>query len=155
MKKIIMMLVLLLSLSTVFAQSNGVFLNADTQTWSDSIYYGTPGDSVWIIKTNDFSKGSFRILLEGNANDPVDSLGIELGAYIRNSSGTVISAVYGSQISVKDSAWNTLQTLVNSSTGKDYSLYVLPPVELIKITLLNHRGTLATRKVSVIVQGAK
>lgn len=155
MKKVFLVILFLVLGLQSFGQTGGVLLNQTTKSWSDSLRYGTPGDSVWILNCSDFSSGSFRILLKGNTNNPVDSIGIELGAYIRNASGTVIEAVYGSQIAVKDSAWNTLQTLVNKSTSKDYTLYVLPPVELMRISLLNHRGTLATRKVKVIVQSAK
>ena len=154
MKKLFLLLMLILSVNC-FSQSGGALLNEDTKTWYDSLYYGSPGDSVWILKTTDFYASTFRIYLDGNSNNPVDSIGIELGAYKRNNAGTVTGAVWGSQIAVKDSAWNTLQTLVNKSTSKDYQLYAMPPVELMRISLLNHRGTVKTRKVKIIVQAAK
>lgn len=157
MKKTILAIVILTSLIG-FAQSNGIIMTSKVTVWTDSLQYQTDAvaskDSVWIIPIN-FRADAFRIYLDGNANNPVDSVSLELGAIVYSNAGVKIDTTWGSAIAVKDSGWNTLQTMVNKSTSKDYSTYFMPPVELMKLSLLNYRASNKTRKVRVTVHGTK
>ena len=143
---------------TCFAQSYGIIMTSKVITWTDSLQYQTDAvagkDSVWVVPIN-FRCDMFRVYLDANSNSPVDSVGIELGARVYNTSNVCVDTTWGSYIAVKDSGWNTLNVLVNKSTGKDYSLYFMPPVDLMKFTLLNYRAAVPTRKVRVTLQGTK
>lgn len=157
MKQIFFLILVALS-ANIFAQSAGIIYTSKVKTWTDSLQYQTDAvagkDSVWIVRI-DGGFDSFRFYLDANANSPVDSVGIELGGRVYNDAGTCTDTTWGSYIAVKDSAWNTLQTLVNKTTGKDYSGYFMPPVDLVKLTLLNYRAAVPTRKVRVTIQGTK
>lgn len=157
MKKILVLFLVMIVSYLSFAQRE-IQMTSKDYVWTDSLQYQNDAvagkDSVWIIPVN-FRAGSFRIYLDGNANSPVDSISIELGAIVYEDDGDKVDTTWGSAIAVKDSAWNTLQTLVNKSTSKDYSSYFMPPVELMRLSLLNHRGTAVTRKVRVTVHGTK
>ncbi len=155
MKKILSTILILLAFVSInFAQSNGLIMTSKAITWTDSVYYGGPGDSVWVVPVN-FRADNFRIYFDANSNSPVDSIGIELGAIVYNSTGTKIDTTWGSYVAVKDSAWNTLNVAVNNTVGKDYSLFFMPPVELIRISLLNYRLAVPTREIRVTLQGTK
>lgn len=160
MKKILSTILILLALVSIsFAQSNGLIMTSKVITWTDSLGYSgsdtlAVADSVWILPIN-FRTDYFRIYLDANANSAVDSIGIELGAKVYTSAGVCTDTTWGSYIGVKDSAWNTLNVLVNNTTGKDYSLFFMPPVDLMKLSLLNYRAALTTRNVRVTIQGTK
>lgn len=158
MKKGFLIILLLISTIGVMAQSGGLVMTSKVLVWTDSLQYQNDAvagkDSVWVIPVN-FRCDMFRIYLDGNANNPVDSISLELGAIVYNDDGDKIDTTWGSAISVKDSAWNTLQIMVNKSTSKDYSTYFMPPVELMRLSLLNYRASAVTRKVRVTVHGTK
>ena len=141
-----------------FAQKDGKIITSKVTVWSDSLQYQTDAvagkDSVKIIRTN-YNVNAFRIYLDGNDNSPVDSLKIQLGGRIYDDNGVCVDTSWGSIISLKDSVWALNSTLINQSTGKDFSSYTMPPIDLIKITLLNYRAAVPTRKVTVTLQGTK
>lgn len=159
MKKGFLIILLFIPAIAVMAQSGGLVMTSKVLVWTDSLQYTANDsdavkDSVWIIPVN-FRCDFFRIYLDGNANDPVDSISLELGAIVYNDDGDKIDTTWGSAISVKDSAWNTLQTMVNKSTSKDYSTYFMPPVELMRLSLLNYADALPERTVRVTLHGTK
>ena len=152
MKKLILILFVALSIIG-FAQQEGTVITNKASVFADSLKYTASGtaDSVFIIKAN-FRFDAARIFINGNSNSPVDSLGVQLGGIRRNNAGVPIDTSWGSYISFKDSAWNITNTLINNTVGKDFSLYTMPVFELMKISVRNHRATLVTRKVDVLVQ---
>lgn len=155
--KTIILTILLTTLS--LAQMNGKWIiDGQFRTYTDSLQYQTDAvegkDSVWIISFN-FNPDAIKIYVKGNNNSPVDSIGVQFGYDVYNESGTVIETFYGSWTALKDSAWNTVNTIVNNTVGKDYSLFNFPTFSKVKLTLRNHRGTLATRKSQVTVQAWK
>lgn len=156
MKQLLALLILLTIGAN--AQSQGLVITSGANIYADSLQYKTDGnankDSVWIIKPN-FSANSVRLFLKGNSNSTVDSIGVKLGTIRYRNNGTPVDTIWGNKIAFKDSAWNTVNILVNSSTGKDYSLYVMPAIQLMKIYILNYRNSKPTRKVDVIVQTIK
>lgn len=139
------------------AQSTGTIVTSRLSVYADSLQYQTDAvagkDSVWIIKM--FDAKTVRLFIKGNANSPVDSLGIKLGSIRYSENGVPIDTTWGSYIAFKDSAWNTVNTIVNNTVGKDFSLYTMPALQLMKISIRNHRGTLPTRKLDAIVQTSK
>ena len=153
----ILTLILLLAIASIgFAQSGGIIITSKASVFADSLQYEVSDtlnqkDSVYIINTN-LKFEYARIIIKGSANSPVDSLGIQLGGIRYNNDGTAIDTLWGSFVSLKDSAWNTVQTIVNNTVGKDYSLYTMPVFQLMKVSILNHRATLVTRKLDILVE---
>lgn len=148
-------LILLISFISI-AQTTGVIITNKASVYSDSLQFEVSDtlnqkDSVMIIKTN-FRFEYARIFLAGNANSSVDSLGVQLGGITYDVNGTPIDTMWGSYVAFKDSAWNTVNTLVNNTVGKDFSLYTMPVFQLMKISILNYRAALLTRKVDIIVE---
>jgi len=159
MKKILSIVLILFAVCSVsFGQDNGLIMTSKVITWTDSLQYQTDAiagkDSVWILPVN-YRADYFRIYLDANTNSPIDSIGIELGARVYTNTGVCTDTIWGSYIAVKDSALNTLNVLINNTTGKDYTLWNLPPIDLMKLSLLNYRNLLPTRKVRVTIQGTK
>ena len=158
MKKIILSMVILFSFIGL-AQTQGLVMTSKVLTWTDSLQYKTDAisgkDSVIIIPIS-YRADNFRIYLDGNTSTTsVDSVTITLGARVYTNAGVCVDTTWGSATGVKDSAWNTLNTLVNSTTGKDYSLYFMPPVDLMKFALTNYRAAKPTRLVRFTLQGTK
>lgn len=156
--KQLLALIILFSIG-VYAQTQGVIVTSKASIYADSLQFEVSDtlaqkDSVWIIRPN-FNANYVRLFIKGNANSSVDSLGVQLGTLRYNVNGVPIDTTWGSYVAFKDSAWNTVNTLVNNTVGKDFSLYVMPAIQLIKISLLNYRAALLTRKVDVIVQTIK
>ena len=160
MKKILSIVLILLAVcSFSFGQSNGLVMTSKVITWTDSLGYSgsdtlTVADSVWIIPVN-YRADYFRIYLDANSNSAVDSIGVELGARVYTSAGVCTDTTWGSYTAIKDSGLNTLNVMVNNEGGKDYTLWNLPPVDLMKLSLLNYRVAVLTRNVRVTVQGTK
>ena len=113
---------------------------------TDSLYYGTPGDSLKSYNLK--SEYVFwKIFLDGNTSVPADSLKIREGIFVFNATGsTVVDTTWGSWVTLKDSSFTSVSVAVNTSDGESY-LLLNPNPELLQISLLNHRGTLDTRKV--------
>lgn len=161
MKNFLVLIIGLILLSSFsVAQVNGLIMTSKVITWSDSLGYSgsdtlSVADSSAIIPIN-YRADYFRIFLDANANSPVDSIAIKLGARVYNNSGTCTDTTWSDVIAVKDSSMGTpIVTMVNSATGKSYSIWNLPPYDLMKIYLLNHRATLLTRNTRFTLQGTK
>jgi len=152
MKELILILVLLIAGFTL-AQTKGKQIGGGT-VWTDSLGYGTvaTSDSVWILNTN-FAHGWYRIFVEGNANSPVDSFIVQAGTVRYDESRDAQDTIWGSYCALKDSAWGDLNVMINNSVGKDFLMFV-PMAQLLRFSLLNHRGGLVTRN-SVITINAK
>ena len=153
MKKLILAILLLTGVS--FAQTGGVSISGNS-IWTDSLGYGTvaTSDSVWILK-NDFSYEWYRIFVEGNANSPVDSFVVQAGTIRYNEkTKAAVDTIWGSFATVKDSAWGSINTMINNTVGKDFTLFN-PAAQLLKFSLLNHRGGLVTRNVTITINAKK
>ena len=136
------------------AQINGKAIGS-ASTWTDSLGYGVvaASDSVLILDTS-FSNEWYRIFVKGNSNSPVDSIGIKAGAVRYTNSGVAVDTVWGSYSTLKDSSWSNANTIVNNTVGKDYTLFN-PAIQLLKFSLLNHRGGLITRNVVITIQAVR
>jgi len=160
MKKLILMLILLVGVS--FAQTTDSGIRGRdlgfATVYTDSIGYGTAGtaadDSVLIIGTQS-AHSWYRVFVEGNANSPVDSFVVQAGI-VRHGGyqGAIQDTIWGSWMAVKDSVWGTINTMINNSVGKDFLLFT-PMAHILKFTLLNHRGGLATRNCVITVQALR
>lgn len=159
MKKLIILITIILC-SLSYAQMNGKWIvDNEARIYTDSLQFEVSDslaqkDSVWILNFN-FNPSSVRIYVKGNANSSVDSIGVQFGFDVYNESGTLIETNYGSYTALKDSGWNTVSTIINNSVGKDYSVYQFPAYGKLKLSLLNYRAALLTRKVQITVQAFK
>lgn len=156
MKTTLMMVVFLIGM--VYAQpqmnifANGIIL-------SDSLGYSgsDAGDSTWILKL-DFNYDWLRVFIEGNADSPVDSIGIRFGTirYSPYGSGSQpADTLWGSYFAtIKDSAYNNCTRIINNTLGKDYFL-LAPAVQLVKFEIMNYRAASLTREVKLTVQAIK
>jgi hypothetical protein len=155
MKKVIILFVLLTSF--LFPQSGGKWIiDYQVRTYTDSLQFENDGiagkDSVWLLTFN-FNPKTVKVFIKGNANAGGDSIGLQYGYDVYNELATTITETnWGSQTSVKDSAWNTVNVMINNTTGKDYTLYNLPAFNKLKFSLLNYRAAVPTRKVQVTIQ---
>ena len=152
MKKLLIALLLLSA--PLFAQTAGKLVGGGT-VWTDSLGYGVvaTSDSVWILNVN-FAYDWFRIFVKGNANDAVDSIGLQAGSVRYNESRAAVDTVWGSYSTVKDSVWDSINIMVNNSTGKDFTLFN-PSVQLLKFSLLNYRALLTTRNVTITINATR
>ena len=148
MKKI--MLFLLLLAPVIISQTAGFNeYNKYTIQYTDSIYYGGPGDSTWVVDLSDLSDFPV-IFIDGNSNSPVDSVRVTFGVKVYNSSGAATDTTWGSTAVLKDSAFNVQATIVNNTVGKDYQV-VRSAVQLMKFEILNYRGTATTRSIRLSI----
>lgn len=161
MKKIYLTILILLAFVSIgFAQTNGLIMTSKVITWTDSLGFSgsdtlTVADSITVIPIN-YRAENFRIYLDGGAQaTSVDSVKINFGARVYNSSGVCVDTTWGSGIGVKDSVGTVLATMVNSTTGKDYTLNSVYPVDLMKFSLMNYRAAKTTRNVRFTLQGWK
>lgn len=121
---------------------------------TDSLYYGTPGDSVTIYNfETDYT--SLRIIIKGNANATADTIAIREGTIRYDNNNNPIDTIWGSLVALKDSAFNTTNFVINNTLGKSFSLYTLPVGTLYKFYLTNYRATVPTRKVHYAIIGRK
>ena len=157
MKTFFAILILSISLIGIGNAQTGGKAIGDASIWTDSLGFSTtepaPVDSVWILDVG-FSNESYRIFLEGNANSPVDSLGIQVGSVRYNESGKGIDTTWGSYTGVKIAAGTIAIRMVNTATGVDFVLEE-PAIQLLKISLLNHRGGLVTRRVPITINATR
>lgn len=154
--KLIIALLILFTIG-LNAQSKGTIITSRLSVYADSLQYQTDAvagkDSVWILSIP--NSKTVRLFIKGNANSPVDSLAAQLGSIRYTETGVPVDTIWGSYVAFKDSAWNTVNTLINNTVGKDFSLYVMPAIQLMKISIRNHRGTLPTRKNDIVVDTSK
>jgi hypothetical protein len=158
MKKTILLFLIILS-GIAFSQSKGIVIG-DGVVWTDSVGYGTgavgsatASDSVFILNTR-FSNEWYRIFIKGNAHSTVDSVKIQAGTIRYYNTGVPKDTIWGSFITLKDSAWNTVNTIVNNTTGKDYTIYN-PIIQLLKFSLLNYRAASLLRNVTITINAKK
>ena len=153
MKKLLLFIAIIFAVN-ISAQTASKLVGGGT-VWTDSLGYGViaTSDSVWILDVN-FAYDWFRIFVAGNANDAVDSLILQAGAVRYTEGGAAVDTVWGSYSTVKDSVWESINTIVNNSAGKDFTLFN-PAVQLLRFSLMNHRASLTTRNVIITVNGIK
>ena len=85
--------------------------------------------------------------LIGNSNSPVDSIKVTIGARRYSSANVPTTTIdWFDEVTVRDNDWNLVTRLVNTTTNS-YYLLMSPLNWYLKIQLVNHRGTLATRKI--------
>ena len=151
MKYLIMFLVLT---GLTIAQTKGVIKDGGT-IWTDSLGYGTvaTSDSVWVLRANLEYKW-YRVFIEGNANSPTDSFYVQAGSVRYDEAKADVDSTWGSWLPVQDSLFNSIHTMINNSVGKDFLIFA-PMVQLLRFTLLNHRGGLITRNIVITIQAVK
>jgi len=155
MKKLFATLILsILLIGGLNAQTGGVAIGNAT-VWTDSLGYGevAASDSVWILNVG-FANEWYRIFLEGNANTASDSVKIQAGSVRYNEAKTATDTVWGTYATLKDSAWTSVNTMINTTTGRDFTLFN-PAVQLLKFSLMNHRATLTTRSVTITINATR
>ena len=160
MKKVMLFLmVLIFSFGVANAQRTGVIVGAGT-IWTDSLGFSTDGggtdgdnDSSWVFDTR-FSHNWYKIIMEGNTNSPVDSVYMRSGSVRYNEAKVPVDTIWGSWIAIKDSAWGDINVMINNTVGKDFLVFS-PVMQLWEFGLLNHRGGLVTRNVTLTVQAVK
>jgi hypothetical protein len=150
-------LIALIFTGFTMAQSNGQAIG-DATIWTDSLGYSgsdtlVVADSSFILKV-DFNNEWYKVFVKGNANSSVDSIYVQAGAVRYNNYGTPLDTVWGSYTTLKDSAWNSVNVIVNNTVGKDYMIYT-PVAELLKFQLLNYRAALTTRNVVLTIQALR
>lgn len=126
-------------------------------TYSFDLKYGTEAVSDSVIHLDfDLQYGNMTtIIIEGNANDPVDSLYARYGGKVFLVFGVTASdTAWGSYSGLKDSTGTIVNVIVNQSTGKHFFIYE-PALDVLEIGLLNDRATLADREVNITVKTRK
>ena len=153
MRKLILLFLIILS-GIAFSQTKGKVVG-EGAIWTDSLGYGTvvTSDSVWILNIN-FNYDHYRFFIKGNTSSPVDSIGLMPGSIRYDEMKNPVDTIWGSQVALEDSAGNTIYTIVNNTVGKDFTL-VRSATQLLKLSLLNHRGGLITRNVTITVDAKK
>jgi len=153
MKNLIIFLLLTIPL---FAQQNGKLIANGGAVYSDSLYYGVPGDSIWTRDLN-FNASFLKLFIEGNANTNGDSLDVRFGSIVYRESTSKVArdTIWGSLAGLYDSSRTVVATIVNNTVGKTLSIAEMPPYQLIQIRLLNYRGILTTREVKFTLQTYK
>jgi len=156
MKNLIIFLLLTIPL---FAQQNGKLVTTGASVYSDSLYYGVPGDSIWTRDLN-FNASYLKLFFEGNTNTNGDSLDVRFGSITYKEGGTYskpipVDTTWGSLAGLYDSSRTVVATIVNNTVGKTLSIAEMPPYQLIQIRLLNYRGILTTREVKFTLQTYK
>lgn len=158
-KVMFFLIVLIFSFGVTNAQRTGVNTGNGT-IWSDSLGYSTNGggtdgdnDSSWVFDTK-FAHSWFKVFIKGNANSPVDSAFMRTGSLTYDEAKNIIDTVWGSWLALKDSSWSDVNVMINNTVGKDYLVFC-PVVQLLEFGLLNQRGGLVTRNLSITVQAVK
>jgi len=157
MKKLIL-LVLLMAGFTLGQSSGEPFFNGKQigggTVWSDTLSYNNgagTSDSVLIFNVN-FSHDWYRFIAEGDTNTLADSFYVEHGSVRYDIGGSAVDTIWGSWATVKDSVWGDINTMINNTVGKDFLLFS-PVAQLLRFTLLNHRGSSPNRSVRLTIQG--
>jgi len=160
MKKLLVLFALLF-VTNVYAQTP-IEIGDFGVVYNDSIYcLGTVagGDSVYEFDVN-FEAEWIKIFLEGDANNPVDSVVLKEGVrkysnLTGNESGGADPIIWGSYATLKDSAQNTTNVMINNTVGKSWTLWN-PPMQMYKLYFLNYWGILTTRNAtfSIVIKKA-
>ena len=147
----------LLFLLTISISAQSWIPQGNGYTYSFDLKYGGSATSDSIAHIDfDLQYGNITtIIVEGNANDPVDSIYIRYGAKQIDSYGSAPSdTIWGSYAALKDSSGKIVNVIVNQSTGKHFFIYE-PALDVLEIGLLNHRPTLDDRKVELTIKTRK
>lgn len=150
MRKFILAFVLLVTVNIL--PQTPIDIGRYGTVFNDSVYYAVAGgDSVYQIDLN-FEYEWMKIIIIGNANDPVDSLSIQEGTplYSNLTGYPNGSYAWGSLAALKDSALQDHTVMVNNTVGKSYILWG-PALGSYKLYIRNHWATLNTRKVSFAI----
>lgn len=153
MKRLLIIILFLAGIS--FAQETGKIVG-NSIIFTDSIGYSgsDAGDSVLTIKT-DFKYDWTRAFIKGNANSPVDSIGVRFGSIRYEQIGISyfpVDTIWGSWFAtMKDSAYNNCARIINNTVGKDY-FFLAPSTQLTQFAILNHRATRLTRETKLTIQ---
>ena len=149
------LLFLILLTGVGLTQSRGTVTDGGT-IWTDSLGYtnlSETSDSILVIRTS-FRYNWYRVLLEGNANSPVDSFYVQAGSVRYNELKVDVDTVWGSWLALKDSSWSDVNTMINNTVGKDYLIFA-PMAQMLRFRLLNNRGNLVTRNVVITINAGK
>ncbi len=152
MKKLIVIIVMLFTF-VVLAQETDIsalgITEGDGISYADSLYYGTPGDSVITIKWN--NRYSYpQIYLEGNGNSTTDSISIVSRVIRYSSRGVAIDTLIGSTAMLKDSANANQITAINNTVGVNYLINEYS-ISVLEFSLINFRAGVADRKVHFVI----
>lgn len=155
MKKLLVLFALLF-VTNVYAQTP-IEIGDFGVVYNDSIYcLGTVagGDSIYEFDLN-FEAEWVKIFIEGDANDPVDSIVMKEGIYkysnlTGNPSGGTNPVLWGSLVALKDSAQANTNVMINNTVGKSYTLWN-PPMGVYKLYFLNDWTVLKTRNATFSV----
>ena len=150
MKKLILMLLFSIPImAQVYTSPKSV---GDGIIIADSLKYvntATGSDSVHIIDLGLLYDWVY-LLLEGNSNTTIDSITVEVGyiGHTSNRAKTRLDTIWTNNSALRDSAWGlvSLATGVSAASNPGY-LLMNPVPQLIRLSILNHRGTLVTRTV--------
>ena len=155
MKQLLAILILSISLIGIGNAQTGGKSIGDASIWTDSLGFGSvaTSDSVWILDTG-FSNDWYRIFIEGNANSAVDSIIVQAGTVRYSQAKAPIDTLWGSYATLKDSAWESVNVIVNSAVDSDYTLFN-PAAQLLKFSLMNYREALITRNVTITVNATR
>lgn len=133
---------------TLVPQGNGY-------TYTFDIKYGGAAtqDSVeWLDLNLDYGD-LVQFWVEGNANSSVDSIYVRSGAKDISSYGTApADTVWGNYATLGDSVYGSISSpIVNSARGKHFFLKQ-PVIDMLEFGLLNYRGALPTRSVTIVMK---
>lgn len=153
MKKLLAIITALILLTTIsFAQTPHDIGKAAIQ-FNDSLYCGgtVTGDSVYTFNLA-MRCDWIKIFIVGNSNSPVDTIRIKEGVNtISNlTSQYTGSTVWGSYVTLKDSALNTHNIMINNTVGKSYTIWN-PAMGVYKMEFLNAWANLTTRRTSFVI----
>lgn len=143
MKRLLAFLVILSGLSFAQEVVNNAIVYADSVNFTNS----TDSDSIHIINLG-FDYDWVQITLLKNSNTTVDSLRLTRGIIGYNKYLGAVDTIWTNEIPLKDNSWETLTRAVGSSSENKTYLFFDPVIQLVKIELVNYRGTLPTRTCS-------
>lgn len=154
MKKLLLLIMFgLLFVTNVYSQTP-IDIGDNGTVWNDSLYYGVPGDSIYTLDLN-MEYEWVKIFIKGNANSPVDTIEIrDVTQVFSNLTGYPSGTSYAGSVAVlKDSALNTVNLIINNTTGKSYTLWN-PPMSGLQFKLKNYRVAVPNRSsfISVIAK---
>ncbi len=152
MKQLIVIFAMLFT-SVVLAQQTDINSlgqqDGDGISYADSLYYGTPGDSVIVLRWN--NRFSYpQIYLEGNGNATTDSITVVSRVIRYSSRGVAIDTLTGSTAMLLDSANADQSTVINNTVGVNYLINEYS-ISLLEISLINYRAAVADRKVHFVI----
>ena len=146
MKKLIALVVFLAPL--ILSQSHNISKNFNWGTlYRDSVRYTTLAtltpvkDSIHVINT-DYAYGYGKLILM--ASSDTDSLKVSGGVVNYSIYGVATDTTYTDEVVMRDSSWTVvLRAISNTATNKAYTIF--PLSQLLKIELINQRGTVPAR----------